>query len=125
MAIEVAADRADQPAQPIHVEAVLAAQLHQHLGGGGGALAVVVGQLHVADGGAVPVVPLDRPEVHARDPSTSPGRMQAGVCPHLQRAPAAGTPLTSSNRPRQAPTCPSTAELRNLQTMKSTIRRKG
>jgi hypothetical protein len=65
LAVRVARDRRRQPPQPVEVEAVLAAQVDQHLGLRDPIDAPVVRQLHVAHHRPILVAPLRRAQIHA------------------------------------------------------------
>jgi hypothetical protein len=68
---EVSVDRRGQPAQPVEVEAVDAAQVHQHVRLGLPVDPPVMGQSHVAHHRAVGVGPLREPQIHDHDQTTT------------------------------------------------------
>jgi len=82
---QVAVNRGDQPAQPVGVEPVLAAQVGQHLRLRRPRHPPVVRQLHVAHHRPVSIAALRRPQVHAhtQPASTSAGQRRHGKsCAH-------------------------------------------
>ena len=111
---EVPVDRDHQPGQAVTVQAVLTAQVEQHLSLGHALDAAVVRELDVADHAAVLVPPLSSPQVHAHH-STVPGQKDQArhdkSCAHAFRGlPKAHNALTWANAGQEGLMCPSTAE---------------
>ena len=111
---EVPVDRGHQPRQAVAIQAVLAAEVEQHLRLRDAVDATVVRELDVADHAAVLVPPLGGPQVHAHH-STAPERQDQArhdkSCAHAFRGfPEARNALTWANAVQEGLMCPSTAE---------------
>ena len=111
----VAADRARQPPQPLQVELVLTAQVHQHLGPRHPTHTAVVRQLHVADRRPVLPHPLRAPQIHAHTirptPDTSTTSHQK-PCAHTFETAQAPKRLNQAIQAlKSSPKCPQTAEV--------------